>query len=106
MTTSVLKPKSTSKALSKEEKEAYVKRWQETSLSKSQFCKQEGISLSTFYSWFPRSVKKSFLPIRITPNVTKPSQLTATLKITLPSGLSIEGVFESISLRTWLKEIV
>jgi hypothetical protein len=106
MSTSVSKPKSTSKALSKEEKEAYVKRWQETSLSKSQFCKQESINLSTFYSWFPKPVKKSFLPIRIMPNVTKTNQVTASLKITLPSGLSIEGIFELTSLHSWLKEIV
>lgn len=106
MSSLVLRTKSTSKALSKEEKEAYVKGWEEMSISKSQFCKQEGINLSTFCSWFPRPIKSSFLPLKVIPNASKDSHLSASLKITLPSGLSIEGVFELTTFRTWLKELV
>jgi len=87
--------------LSKEEKVELCKRWKESGLNKSQFCKRHGFALPTFCGWcsqvWPRQKKpkqSSMTPVRIineqeiehqiVVEVVLPNQTTA--KIMLPMG--------------------
>ena len=91
-------------SLRKKEKEDYIEKWEQTILSKSQFCKQEGLKLSTFCSWFPKKQASSFVPVKLI-SAKPANKINNLLKITFPSGLSIEGIFELANIQSWLKEI-
>jgi hypothetical protein len=85
--------------LSWEEKVELCKRWKESGLNKSEFCKKQGLTLPTFCEWcnrvWPRSKKpekSSMMPVRVIKQEEIEQQIVveislsnqATAKISLP----------------------
>jgi hypothetical protein len=65
------KPRLGLRKLSWEEKKAFCKQWERSGLSKSQFCREQSLSLATFCGWFNQIALRStqetdslFTPIR------------------------------------------
>jgi hypothetical protein len=75
----------------KAEKEFHIKKWEQSSLSKQEYCKENKIPSQTFYNWLRKkgnnqesSVQSDF--VKLTP-VVSPSQ--AQSQIILPNGIEI-----------------
>jgi hypothetical protein len=90
------KPQANKRKLSWEEKVELCKRWKESGLNKSQFCKKERIPLPTFCEWcnrvWQRANHSKLIPIRIVNKQKMEQQVVvelslpnqATAKISLP----------------------
>lgn len=60
--------------LSQEQKAAHLQAWQESKLSKREYCNREGISYGTFLNWIERKDRKetsnrktkAFIPLELT----------------------------------------
>lgn len=68
--------------------EAEVQNWRQSTLTKKEFCQQQGIKESTFGYWITRSnekKKRGFLPFS-----ELPSGGTAPIEIIYPNGVRIK----------------
>lgn len=76
------------KKYSAEEKAKYCGEWQESGLSRNEFCRERRLPLATFCTWLTRAKRKvdskfSFIPIK-----TKCEERTdAVIEIKWPNGL-------------------
>ena len=72
----------------REHMEAEVQKWRESTLTKKEFCQQQGIKESTFGYWIARSNekrKRGFLPL------TDPaSGSTSPIEIIYPNGIRVK----------------
>lgn len=97
--------------LTKEEKQAYRVHWQRSNQSQARFCKQEGLSLSTFNSWLQllsskavkEKHKEGFIAIEVPQSAKHSPRLSLQFKC--PNGLVIEGIFSLSEAGSFIKEL-
>ncbi len=71
----------------REHMEAEVQKWRESTLTKKEFCQQQGIKESTFGYWIARSNekrKRGFLPL------SAPCAGAAPVEIIYPNGIRVK----------------
>jgi len=107
------------KHTSNEEKTKLCKLWQQSDLTKKEFCKLNSISAKTFYRWLNKPHKgseisnKTTTHEKITPikflQVNKPVDAINTkqsLEVTLPNGINIKIASSLNNLNTLLQELL
>jgi hypothetical protein len=91
----------------------HIKQWEESKLSQTKYCKQVGISYSTFVYWkglllskLLQTSKKQFVPVKVIPN-TEPTanaaqsieiRLLAGHVVSIPTHLDIKAIATLINL--------
>jgi len=73
------------------EKQAHVKAWQQSGLTKTGYCGQQGLNLKTFSRWCGQmrplnASKAKLLPVEITPQ----AGVEESIRLKLPSGNQLE----------------
>lgn len=86
--------------LSWEEKVELCKRWKESGLNKSQFCKKHGFALATFCQWcnrvWPRPKKSSMTPVRIIKQQEIEQQIVVEVSLSNQATVKISLTMTSI----------
>lgn len=72
----------------------YCKKWKQSQLNKTDFCKKEGISLSTFYRWLSAEknarAQMQLLPLDSTQEAPDDLSKDVELSILFPNGVWIK----------------
>jgi hypothetical protein len=88
-----------------EEKQSHYAQWQQSGLTKTEFCEQQGISKSALYRWIKELEQTPLtqslpmlVPVRLTPaeiscdgEASLPSAPATTLDIWLPNGIHLRA---------------
>lgn len=86
----------TTKATSREEAERFITEYQQSGLTRQQFCENNGIKLGTFHWWMKRhndagkkkvATQSAFVSLKPTP---LPEDTTCNLVIDFPSGTRLK----------------
>jgi len=93
------------KRYSKEERELAVELWEDSGLSRSKFCEQEGIAKTTFQEWTKRygsqsvnnSVKEQkgssgFVSVKMSSLVSSVQSTNESLTLHYPNGVKLTGL--------------
>jgi hypothetical protein len=104
------KARSNQRKLSWEEKVELCKRWKESGLNKSKFCKKQGIALPTFCEWCNRvwpgednKMKRKMIPVRI---VTKQeTEQQVVVELSLPNQSTAKISLPLSSIGNLIKEL-
>ncbi len=82
-------PKKKIRRRSRAEWDETLKRYEESGLSRRDFCKQEGLALSTFMRWAKREQASPPPFVEITPREESPAASGWELEIELPQGIQL-----------------
>lgn len=79
----------------KAERQGHIEAWQQSGLSKREYCKEHEINFMTFYSWFKKPrlenskhAEQKFIPVEVTAIGTPATAAFATL--TFSNHLTVE----------------
>lgn len=100
-------------SLTWEDKKRYCEKWKASGESKSQFCKNQGLALATFYGWciklWPPSKNKNFSPVKILNKkipTEQPIQYEhTTIEVTLANQTSIRFKLPIHTLTGFIQEL-
>jgi len=80
----------------REHMESEVQKWRQSTLTKKEFCQQQGIKESTFGYWITRSIEKSkrgFLAL-----TELPSGPTTPIEINYPNGVRLKVAAKDLKI--------
>jgi transposase-like protein len=96
------------KKYTSQEQQALVGKWEKSGLNKREFCRENNIIPSTFFTWFKKygnqKGKENFSQISIPAFENDVDQKLPELEIEYPSGVKVR-IFKPVAV-AWIKSLI